>query len=255
MLKRSLTALAAGLLASTASAQTTFNVDLLSISFSPSSLTIQPGDTVQWTWVTGLHNVYTYDPAGPPDVFDGTFGSGAPINSPGLTYLTTFDDAILDSDPRPGYVYDFACVVHINFSMFAQIDVERPLEADVLDVSLSTGGTVNFDLQAGPANAGELYFMLGSLSGTAPGTPFGGLTVPLNLDAYTLDLLAAPGTIIAGQLGFLDASGEAAASLTVPTGLDPALVGTTAHHAYVTINPITTAVTSVSNAFPTNLVF
>ena len=253
MLKRSLTALAAGLLASTASAQTTFDIDLLSVSFSPTSLTVAPGDSVLWTWQVGLHNVYTYDPNGAPDVPDGTFVSGAPINSPGLTFLTTFDDATLDANPRPGYVYDFACVVHINFNMFAQIDVERPLEADAIDVSLLTGGTVNFDLQAGPAHAGELYFMLGSLSGTSPGTPFGGQLVPLNVDAYTLDLLAAPGTIISGQLGFLDAAGEAGASLTVPTGLDPALVGTTANHAYITIDPITTAVTSASNAFPLTL--
>lgn len=253
MFKRSLTALAAGLLASTASAQTTFDIDLFSISFSPSSLTVAPGDSVVWTWQTGLHNVYTYDPNGAPDVPDGTFVSGFPINSPGLTYVTTFDDATLDANPRPGYVYDFACVVHIGFGMFAQVDVERPLEADAIEVSLVTGGTVNFDLQAGAAHAGELYFMLGSLSGTAPGTPFGGQIVPLNVDGYSLDLLAAPGAIISGQLGFLNASGEANASLTVPTGLDPSLLGTTANHAYVTINPLTTAVTSASNAFPLTL--
>jgi plastocyanin len=253
MFKPSFTALAVGLLASAASAQTTFNVDLLSVSFAPSSLTVSPGDTVQWTWVTGLHNVYTYDPNGAPNTPDGTFVSGAPINSPGLTYLTTFDDATLDANPRPGYVYDFACVVHLNFNMFAQVDVERPLEADAIEVSLSAGGTVNFDLQAGPAHAGEVYFMLGSLSGTTPGTPFGGLVVPLNVDSYTLDLLAAPGAIIAGQLGFLDAAGEANASLTVPAGLDPTLAGITANHAYFTINPITTAITSVSNAFPLTL--
>lgn len=253
MLKRSLTALAAGLLASTAAAQSTTNVDMFSVSFSTGLVTLNPGDSVQWSWVTGLHNVYTYDPNGAPNTPDGTFVSGAPINSPGLTFLTTFDDAVLDSDPRPGYVYDFACVVHINFNMFCQVDVERPLEADAIDVSLSSGGSVNFDLQAGPANAGDIYLMLGSLSGIAPGTPFGGQIVPLNLDSYTLDLLAAPNTIISGSLGVLNGSGEASANLTIPAGLDPALAGTVANHAYVTIDPVTTALTSVSNAFPLTL--
>src|SRR6185312_15392337 len=40
-------------------------------SFSPSTVTIHPGDTVMWTWVSGLHTVTS----GAPGAVDGKFCS------------------------------------------------------------------------------------------------------------------------------------------------------------------------------------
>ncbi len=51
----------------------THGVTVSSNMFSPSNLTINPGDTVVWTNVGGIHNV---------DSDDGTFGSGDPIGAP-----------------------------------------------------------------------------------------------------------------------------------------------------------------------------
>ena len=51
-----------------------------------------------------------------------------------------------------------------------EIDVSS-LSCDTYTIPSGTGGTVNFYLNAGSANAGRTYIILGSLSGTSPGTP------------------------------------------------------------------------------------
>jgi len=100
---------------------------------------------------------------------------------------------------------------------------------------LSLGGTVvNFSLQAGAANAGRTYLLLGSVTGTVPGTALpGGLAVlPLNWDLFTdtvLYLLNTP--IFSGFLGVLDGAGSAAAQLN-PGPLPPEYEGVILRFAY-----------------------
>ena len=74
-------ALAAGY----AHAQTTHVVTLQGTSFSPGDLTIQVGDSVQWDWISGLHNVES----GVNGIHDGNFRSGDPggLRSPGVTSI------------------------------------------------------------------------------------------------------------------------------------------------------------------------
>lgn len=111
--------------------------------------------------------------------------------------------------------------------------VVPPLLASSTQVSVAGGGAVLFDL-TGPA--GALYLVLGSLSGTAPGTALGPVTVPLNLDAYTLfSIELANQAPFAKTLGTLDASGAAAAVITLPAGSNPGLAGLSLHHAFVTL--------------------
>ena len=88
--------LAAGLfvLAGRAQAQTTHFVDANSITFDPADLCIDVGDTVQWDWVTGVHNVES----GVGGIPDGNFSSGAPV-SPPESFSVTFDQAFLDANP------------------------------------------------------------------------------------------------------------------------------------------------------------
>jgi hypothetical protein len=57
--------------------------------------------------------------------------------------------------------------------------------------------------------------------------------LPLVLDAYSLRTLPAKAPVFAGFQGSFDGKGLAAASLSIPAGADPALAGTTLHHAYV----------------------
>jgi endonuclease I len=115
-----------------------------------------------------------------------------------------------------------------------------------IDVAL--GGAQTLDLDAGPAHAGNLYFLAGTTSGTAPGFDFGGFHIPLNpTGAYFALTLSGPGTVLAPHLGFLNGSGHASAAFTLPSGSSSALAGLTVSHAYVTLDG-TLALNGVSNA-------
>jgi len=68
---------------------TTFKVDVApggTFSFSPSTVTVQPGDTVTWTWKDSDHSVTS----GLPDAPDGLFNSG--VKNSGATFSVTFTD-------------------------------------------------------------------------------------------------------------------------------------------------------------------
>ena len=114
----------------------------------------------------------------------------------------------------------------------------EPLSADATTLS-SAGGLVNLELSPGGAFAGRDYALLGSLSGTTPGTPLpgSGASLPLALDAFTNVLLQlANGPLLPGFLGSLDAEGRAQAAIAMPA-LPPALVGVQLSLAFLTANP------------------
>jgi len=122
------------------------------------------------------------------------------------------------------------------------------LRRDVDFVSFSSGGTQVLDLDAQDAAAGFGYFVLGSATGSAPGVPFGSVLLPLNPDAYTqLTVQLAGSGVFEDSVGFLDAAGRATASLHVPGGLPPTLIGLQLYHAYLTFDP-TLLVSQASNA-------
>lgn len=119
------------------------------------------------------------------------------------------------------------------------------LTVDVASLSEATGGTQTMSLDLGPAHAGELYLVIGTTSGTTPGLAVGGVTIPLNPDAYTNQtLLSANQAPFIGTLGLLDPSGQATASLVLPPSLLVGLAGLRADHAAVTLaGPQVTAAT------------
>jgi hypothetical protein len=131
------------------------------------------------------------------------------------------------------------------------------LEADVLDLSLSAGGTQSFTISGGLAHAGEFYWLIGSASGTAPGLVLDGQTLPLNVDAWMLTTLSfANSAILPNSLGLLDANGEASsAALVVPPASDPALAGITLNHAAAlfSVSGFGATVTLATNAQPVTL--
>lgn len=124
-------------------------------------------------------------------------------------------------------------------------------------LSVAAGGVQSLDIAMGSSHASELYYLLGSTSGTTPGTYAGdGVTVPLNLDSYFLHTLANPNTApLTNSVGSLDANGQATALFTLPPALDPALVGMTVHHAAVTfgIGPMGATITGATDAAPLTL--
>ena len=126
----------------------------------------------------------------------------------------------------------------------------EPLLASTAEITIADGGTQDFLLDAGPANAGATYVLLGGVSGTAPGTPLDGqLVLPLNSDAYTTFALQNPNAPpLTGNFGALDPGGRAQASFSYPAGVSPGLAGTTVHHAYLLLDFTGFQTSFVSNA-------
>ena len=111
------------------------------------------------------------------------------------------------------------------------------LSADA-DTVPEAGGTVNFHLCGYGDHAGRNYLLLGSVSGTDPGTPLPGgqAVLPLNWDTFTnvvLSLLNS--SIFSGFMGTLDGTGYAAASLNLPPV--PGMAGITLYFAYALNGP------------------
>ena len=125
-------------------------------------------------------------------------------------------------------------------------------------LSVSAGGTQNWTIDAGPANAGLTYLVLGSATGTAPGTTVSGYPLRLNVDTYTLYTLKSPNTIVLqNSLGLLDGAGQATGAFNVPMGADPSLVGLKLDHAFVVIELIPGVIlhaVSTSNTLQVELV-
>lgn len=128
------------------------------------------------------------------------------------------------------------------------------IEVVALDVdvtSLSISGPFpqrqNFTLNAGGANAGRPYVMLGSVSGTSPGLQISaGVHLDLNYDFYFEFLIANPNVaLLPGSSGVLDGAGQATTFFNLPQGLPASVAGASIHHAYVLL-PTTFA----SNAVP-----
>jgi hypothetical protein len=127
----------------------------------------------------------------------------------------------------------------------------HPLEADAFSISEVTGGSVNFFLTAGMGNGDRTYLVLGSLSGTAPGTslPGGYENLRLNWDAFTDIVFASLNTpAFIDFVGALDWSGSAAAQLIVPR--IPGFAGTVMNYAYCCNDPFD----FVSNPVPITIV-
>ena len=108
------------------------------------------------------------------------------------------------------------------------------LYGDVHEISISAGGTQKLTVNAGKAHAKRSYWIFGSVTGTTPGVPLGGVHIPLNPDPYTnfafANVNANPP--FKGFWGRLDANGLATASFIVPANL-PVRPGFTFYHAYV----------------------
>lgn len=116
------------------------------------------------------------------------------------------------------------------------------------EVSAELGGLTRMRLLAGNRHAGELYWILGSVSGQTPGVDLLGAHLPLNFDSYMLLTLTMPTMpALSGFLGTLDASGRGDATLTVPGMSGGPLAGVTASHAALAGLPGVTTTPFVSS--------
>jgi hypothetical protein len=128
--------------------------------------------------------------------------------------------------------------------------------ADSQGFVLVQGGTQNLLLDAGAAEAGRTYLVLGSVSGTSPGVPFGALTLPLELDPYLEFTLVVPNApTLFPSLGTLDANGRANVAFQVPAGAVFLPATIVAHHAFLVLDLGTGAITFTSTPAPVELRF
>jgi hypothetical protein len=123
------------------------------------------------------------------------------------------------------------------------------------ELSVGAGGTQAWSLDAGVAQAGRYYAVLGSASGTEPGIDLDGELLPLAVDAYTdFTLTNANQGPLQQSFGLLDGAGTASAAFVLPAGGDPGLVGLELHHAFPVLDLVGGSVTFASNAVPLRFV-
>ena len=138
-------------------------------------------------------------------------------------------------------------------------DVSSPCPAllgSVEALSASAGGLQDLHLFAGPEHAGKIYWLLGSVSGTAPGTGLLGAALPLNTDPYFNFTLTQPSVPpLVHSIGTLDAPGGVdLAGFLAPPNTPQNFVGTTFHHAYLVLGTTSGTVDFVSEAVPVTIV-
>ncbi len=124
---------------------------------------------------------------------------------------------------------------------FDRVDmVVEALSVDNYAIYASAGGgTVNFTLDAGSAYANRGYYLLGSTSGTEPGTPLpGGMaTLPLNWDGFSSLVRNNMNSSTFSDFNwYLDYTGKGAAQLNA-TVVPPTYVGLSVHFAFCLHSP------------------
>ncbi len=114
------------------------------------------------------------------------------------------------------------------------------LVASPRQISAQDGGVVQFQLDAPDYLAFSPFFMLGSSSGSWPGLTLDGVLIPLNPDAYLLNVLDSANTgPFVNWLSALDAKGRATAVLNLAgASLPPAAIGKTFTHAFLVFDGI-----------------
>ncbi|MHC4942788.1 MAG: hypothetical protein ACYTG7_07180 [Planctomycetota bacterium] len=156
----------------------------------------------------------------------------------------------------PSFVIDHAGNGNMVFQQYASSQnwdihyfgyVETPyLSCDLYTIDALSGGTVNLALDAGSDNADRNYIVLGSITGTKPGTllPGGMAWLPVEWDFFT-DLVFGMlnGPVFSSFLGSLDADGVAKAQLNAPPV--PGFSGTMMYYAYALNNPFDFASTPI----------
>lgn len=116
--------------------------------------------------------------------------------------------------------------------------VERPsLTADFTSAGPGKGFTTNFLIDGCPDNAGQVYAVLVSMTGTTPGFTLTGVRVPLTPDLVTFGFLAVLNSpLFPDTYGTLDAVGQARAKFMYQGEIPAALLGKEMYFSAVVMN-------------------
>jgi hypothetical protein len=204
----------------------------------------------------GVWSQQTYLKASNPEVSD-YFGWAVAVDGGTVVVTTYHEDSAatgIDGDQSDNsaenagaaYVFDLTPACDVTYDTIAAWPPK---------VSIAGNGVQDLAIVGGCGRAGEIYYVIGNLSGTTPATPIGGVLVPLAYDFWFDFTFLYPNTVIAGSVGIFDATGYAEAKVTLPPkALDPDYVGAVFHHAWVSFDQVTFDTTGVSNAVSLELV-
>ena len=173
-------------------------------------------------------------------LYVGTNGNGVWASADqGLTFTDISNSAgkptynyYLEMDKKNGWLF-----AGTLYSGLARLDIQSErLWVGFDEVDADVGGTVELVLNA-PERPWHDYLIVGSVSGTMPGTAVGYTHVPLNRDWYTDFVLDRLNNWVYGNFwGTLDGDGMATATLNIPPV--PGWAGTVSNYAFVTLHPI-----------------
>lgn len=163
-----------------ASGATTHTVKVSGFSFTPSKLTIDAGDTVQWLWGDGDHTVT-----------ENQLAFNQVLDKNNQTVTVTFDSAFLANHPRINNIYDYFCIPHQMMNMVGTIRVNQPPPTPWVDIGFGLAGTngipalvgkgamsggSNNTMNLSNAKANSLCILFVTVGTNTP-TPFAGGTI------------------------------------------------------------------------------
>ncbi|MCB9879378.1 MAG: aryl-sulfate sulfotransferase [Planctomycetes bacterium] len=177
--------------------------------------------------------VWTYTA---PGFYSAFVSSGERLQNGNTLICAGQTGVLFEIDPSGQTMWSYS-VPGAPFVFQAQ-NVDRRLWAtgDAMSVA---GGRVEFVHLVDTERDGDLYFLLGSLTGTAPGFVMpGGLLVPLNIDILTTLMATSPNnSVFDNTNGLLDATGSVRSAVDVPNGvLDTWMIGLEMNFAHVIIS-------------------
>ena len=194
----------------------TFFVDVGSsaLVFTPDSVTIQPGDTVKWTWGGSHGHSVT---SGSNGTSDGLFDAGT--HTAPFTFSFTF--------PNAG-TFEYFCRPHVNFGMFGFVRVVGSTAPGTLGnistrLAVQTGDNVLIGgfIVTGTQPKRVIVRALG------PSLSVGGVPIPGRLGDTTLELKGPSGTIALNDNWRTTQEAEIIAStVPPPNDLESAIVAT-----------------------------
>jgi hypothetical protein len=154
-------------------------------------------------------------------------------SAPGVYTLTAnhlFANVIRTGETGTPFWHVDACGAGTNQGLTIRVGALHPGH-----VTVPVHHPLALNVDAGVENAGRRYMLLGSVSGTAPGTTIeSGVHVPLNADEYLRFTEQNPNSaILAHSFGVLDEHGRASATFTP----DARFVDKTVNHAFVVLGP------------------
>lgn len=182
--------------------------------------------------------------------------SSAPLSSGGyspdsLGVMLSLDGGSTWTPINDGLTWDFANAIALGPAGSDRVFIGSPgtgvhrmktptLTSDVSNFSGTTGGTVNFSLNAGAAGANKLYILLGSLSGTSPGINVApNFVLPINADSTVVSFMEyANSMYFVNSYANFDASGHALVTLHMPPGIAQPYPGEHFSFAFMTLDPV-----------------